>query len=282
MAEYFRFLRVYRTELLDAGFGKIIADPVRVEFFQGSRTYSVAVPVAPPITPAGRKRTLIIGGKKQELKGDGTLIEIIARTQQSDGAREYCEDQIDRVVTQLSALLSPDLFDHEVWRGSLSEGGKVMVGMWLKVVEPLSLETRQVQRDIENFRGALNSSPDLDVRFTLMSKLFTRALTLPPSEERFLWLWTVLEVFPMKGTSNIGPIGDYLGPVTGHSPAYVKKKLEIGRLYDGRCKLVHDGKIPFETADFGKVLKKLEAMNLTVIRSLGQLPYGGKLDEFLA
>ena len=124
----------------------------------------------------------------------------------------------------------------------------------------MSVDIEQVQKDVENFSRAMRSSPDLDTRFTLMSKLFSRALAIPPSEERFLWLWTVLEVFPMMNTTDIQPISEHLASVTGCRPDEVKERLGIGRLYGARCDLVHHGKLPFETAALGSVLDKLQAM----------------------
>jgi hypothetical protein len=115
-----------------------------------------------------------------------------------------------------------------------------------------------------------------------MSKLFSRAVTIEPGEERFLWLWTVLEVFPMKDTSNIRPIGEHLSRTTGHPLAKLQDKLEIGRLFGARCSLVHDGKLPYSREELGRVQTKLEAIDVTVLRSLGGLPYAGQLDEYLS
>jgi hypothetical protein len=122
---------------------------------------------------------------------------------------------------------------------------------------------------------------EIDGRFTLMSKLFARALGMEPGEERFLWLWTVLEVFPMKNTSNIQPIGDYLSRVTGRPTAEIKEKLKIGQLFGARSSLVHDGKLPYEPRELGPVLRRLEGIDSAIIRSLGGLPYSGELEEFM-
>jgi hypothetical protein len=52
---------------------------------------------------------------------DRTYIELVARTDDAFGKRQYCEDQIDRVVAQLSAILSPQLFEMEIWSGWLCD-----------------------------------------------------------------------------------------------------------------------------------------------------------------
>ena len=92
MANYSHFLKLYRTLLIDARFGKIIADPVRVEFFQGSRAYTVLNRLVPPIIPTGREFTLS-APQQMTIKGDGTFIELTARVEETFGKRQYCEDQ---------------------------------------------------------------------------------------------------------------------------------------------------------------------------------------------
>lgn len=280
MASFFRFLKLYRTELVKSGTGKIIADPVRVEFFTGPRTYKVFVPQCPPVIAAGTERT-VASAKEMRLSGDGLFIELIARTEESFGSRQFCEDQIDALVTQLSALISPDLFALEVWRGWLSDAHLLAGDMWLKLAEPVSVDLAKVEAEITEFSRRARSDPDLYARFTLMSKLLARAIGMAPSEEKLLWLWTVLEVFPMKDTSNIAPLVEHLAHTTGHSASDVKDRLQIGRLYGARCHLVHNGRLPFPVGQLGAVLEKLMAIDLVVIRSMGGIPYGGELDRFL-
>jgi hypothetical protein len=186
------------------------------------------------------------------------------------------------VVTQLSALLSPALFAQEVWSGWLSDSEQLLGGFWLMMAPPVTFAPDEVQKQLVAFRSAVANDAEIDERFTLMSKLFARAVATPPGEERFLWLWTVLEVFPMRDTSNIQPISEHLSRTIGHSPDEVKKKLDIGRLFGARCNLVHDGNLPYSREEIGKVLNKLEAIDVTVLRSLGGLPYAGGLEEYFS
>ena len=76
------------------------------------------------------------------------------------------------------------------------------------------LDPPQLEAAIKDMRNAHSSSdPDLQRRLGLMARFFSKAVALDPSEEKFLFLWTTLEVFPMKDTTNIGPISDYLGQI---------------------------------------------------------------------
>jgi len=146
----------------------------------------------------------------------------------------------------------------------------------------VNFKTEDVERQIESFRRALTANLDVDYsRFTLMSNLFARALLMEAGDERFLWLWTVLEVFPMKETSDIRSVCDHLSSVTGRTAAELKEKLRIGRLFGARSDLVHNGKLPYEGDELGSNLRKLECIDCVVLRSLGGLAYTGELDEFM-
>jgi hypothetical protein len=277
MPNYAKFMKLYWTDLITGG-AKFVVDPVRVEFFQGPRSYEVFTPVVPTVVRAGIERT-VAANKHMELAAGHFFIEFIARTDESLGRRQYCEDQIDRVVTQLSALLSPALFAQEFWSGWLSDSEHANSDFWLMVAPAVSLDSGPLQNQLTAFQVTVTRDADIDQRFTLMSKLFARAVATSPGEGRFLWLWTVLEVFPMRDLTNIQPITEHLSGVTGHPPAEIKEKLGIGRLYRARCNLVHNGKLPYTREELGGVLNRLEAIALTVLQSLGGLPYTGQLEE---
>lgn len=280
MPKFSRFLRLYCTDLVTIT-GKLIADPVRVEFFQGPRDYDTFVRVSPPVVRAGVDRTLFTTKRLTVAAGELSYIEIIARTDQQAGRRQYCEDEINRVVTQLSAVLTPALFNFELWSGWLSDSEQIRSDGWVMTAPPVQFDPADLGREIASYRLAIAGDPDIEQRFTLMSKLFSRAIATEPGEERFLWLWTVLEVFPMRDTSNIQPISEYLGKVTGRTPAEIKSALDLGKLFGARSALVHDGRLPFGREKLGEVLNKLEAIDITVLRALGGLSYTGQIDKYL-
>lgn len=278
---YYKFMKLYWTQLITAGFDKLVVDPVRVEAFRGPRSYDVLIQTTPAIV-AGGVTTNLVAHQKLEVAADRTYVELIARTQEAVGNRQICEDHIDRVVAQLSAVLSPNLFANEVWRGWIGDKEQLFGGFWLMQAPIVEFNRGQVELRMKSFQRAIGTSAEMDLRFTLMSKLFARAISTPPGEERFLWLWTVLEVFPMKNTSDIRPISEYLAGVTGRPVAEVKEKLFIGRLFGARSGLVHNGKLPYERHELAGVLNLLEAIAITVIRAAGGLPYNGELDTSLS
>ncbi len=279
MPKFAKYLKLYCTDLVTVT-AKLIADPVRVEFFQGQREYDTFVRVSPPIVRAGVDRTLFASKRMVVAAGELSYIEIIAQTEQQSGRRQFCEDHINRVVTQLSAVLTPALFNFELWSGWLSDSEQALGDGWVGTAPPVQFDPLAIEKQLKSYQLALAGDPDIQQRFTLMSKLFSRAIATEPGEERFLWLWTVLEVFPMRDTSNIQGISDYLGKVTGRTAAEIKSALDLGRLFGSRSDLVHDGRLPYSRENLGEVLDKLEAIDTTVLRSLGGLPYVGQIDKY--
>ena len=278
MPQYFKFMKLYWTNLVQVDYGKVIADPVRIEVFRRPREYNVLV--GPRVVAAGMQSTLLQHQHIVVPEGR-TYVELIARTKDAFGKRQFCEDHINRVIAQMSAILSPHLFEMEVWSGWLCDPNEMFADSWVLTAHPVAFAPEDLEGRINAFRRAVSADPDIDARFTLMSKLFARAIATEPGEERFLWLWTVLEAFPMKDTSDIQPISEYLSRLTGRPPVEVKEKLGIGRLFGARSDLVHDGKLPYDRDKLGVVLQRLEAIDCVVIRSLGGLPYNGELEEFL-
>lgn len=278
---FYRFLKLYRTALIEsAGSHVVVLDPVRIEVFAKERTYEVLAQTSPLVMPTGQA-TNILESKAFTVPAANSYIEFVARVKDPSGARELCENQIDRAVALLSAILTPDLFAHEVWRGWITDGVLLAADAWLKLVAPISISGDAIREHADRFRRALRKDSDLDRRFTLMSKLFARAISMRPSEEKFLWLWTVLEVFPMRDTSNIAPISDLLSRIISKPAVDLKAKLQIGQLFGYRSALVHDGRLPIELKDLGSVLGKLEAIGLVIIRFAGGMPYQGELNQYL-
>jgi hypothetical protein len=86
----------------------------------------------------------------------------------------------------------------------------------------------------------------------------------------------------MRNTSNIQPISEYVEQVTGRAAAEVKKALDLGRLFGARSDLVHDGRLPYTREVLGEILGKLEALDITILRAVGGLPYTGQLDRYFS
>ncbi len=64
--------------------------------------------------------------------------------------------------------------------------------------------------------------------------------------DKFLFWWTVLEVYPAKGTTHVARETANLLQrciYVDKNPSEIKTKLELGRMHMMRGKIVHDGKL---------------------------------------
>jgi hypothetical protein len=84
----------------------------------------------------------------------------------------------------------------------------------------------------------------------------------------------------MKDTTNIRPLTEYISKITGKAPSFIKENLGIGELYDIRCKLIHDGKFPYDSKKMGKFFSKLEDIVVEVLRTMNGFDYNSKLEKY--
>jgi hypothetical protein len=193
--------------------------------------------------------------------------------------KKFCEDRLDSALSQLSVIYNPALFTEQIYRGWLLEKDKGIMEAWIQQINPISISS-DLADSLGEIGKVLAGEPEKHDRFSLMSRFFSKSLVFPPSEEKFLYLWTVLEIFPMKDTSNIAPISDYIGDLVSRTPSEVKEKLGIRHLYGSRCNLVHNGRLDIPISALGQVIGRLESICVEVLRSLCGLPYSGALEKY--
>ena len=277
----FKFLAIFKTSLVKGTPLKVVSDPVKIEMFKGSRTYRVPSQQS-SIFPTGRD-SLISRDANLELDPHSSHIVITARTEESNpiSARKLCEDASDRIITSLSLIYKPEIFSDLIYRGWLLEEKTGIMDAWIKVTEPITLSEKALSSELKDIIEKQSRDADILNRFTLMSSFYSKALCERPSEEKFILLWTMLEIFPMKDTTNIKPIAEHLALITGLKSEDIRAKLDIGRLYGSRCNLVHNGKFDIELKDMGVIFTKLENIVYEILRTMIGLAYSGSLDQFL-
>ena len=103
--------------------------------------------------------------------------------------------------------------------------------------------------------------------------------------DKFLFLWTVVEMYPGRGKSNVVKnlaafLQDSVYP--GHTVEYVKDAPEIGLIYGERKRIVHEGQAlaPSSDSRLQNLLDKLQGIATVSLRLLGGLPPGDALDEY--
>ncbi|HUE99891.1 MAG TPA: hypothetical protein VMN99_11595 [Anaerolineales bacterium] len=299
MSKTFYFVAIYRTNFVKRGRAKLVFSSTKIEFVSSSRTYQIPIQKAFKF-PDYEERTIV---KATELKLDEgqTYVEIMTQTSLTDPqlAQDLCEKNVDNSATLLATIYGPYFLDSLVYRGWLIKDGWGILHSWIQPTNQPKINIREKGlSDMLNVANTkIGQGDDISARFPLMAKFFAKSLLYSMSEEKFLLLWTILEIYPMKSTSNIKPISDCLSKILNLDADTIKEKLEIGKLYGLRSSLVHDGifDVDMETIEKAydndvnlgrfrhksEILGKLECIVHEVLRSICGLPYSGSLDRYL-
>lgn len=290
MSRFYRFMKIFQSNLIEDLPKNIISDPVKIEIFKGPKTYKIPKMMGSIFTIEGENEVLLGKEDSLELEENCSYIVLTARTKNNNSqiAENECKEELDRIITILSLILTPDIFNRLIYAGWLS-GEKFVVGGWVKFANKVLLEEKLLNDNLRTMKNRQKLNIDLLKRFKLMARFYSKSLLLDHiSEERYLWLWTILEIFPMQNTSNIKSISEYLSDIIKTDATFLKEKLSIGKLFEMRSNLVHDGKLIKEDLEpeiFFKIsselFQKLEGIVTEVLRSMCGLEYSGALDQFL-
>jgi hypothetical protein len=281
MSSYLKFLTIYKSTLIQGPYQKIIADPVTIEFIKKeSRSYKVQNQVA-SVAPSG-EIFMLAKDTTLSLDKNNNYIVITARIKEKNTmfARKICEDETDKIITILSSIYTSTIFGDLFYRGWKIEENEKIMDAWVKVADKRAINEELLTAEIKKIKKTQFSNPEIRDRFTLLSRFFSKSLPFHPCEEKFILLWTILEIFPMKNTSNIKPLIYHLAAITGKDFDTIKENLGIGKLYGLRCDLIHNGKLGIGIKDMGVIFAKLEDIIFEVLRNMCGLPYSGSLDRF--
>ena len=206
MAEFSYFASVYDTTLVLETYKKVIADPVKVEFFKGGERHAFTAHIAPNRIVAAGVGSQVAFFPTLHLDPTRYYIALTARSAATEvrHASAECETAIDRCVSDLAIIYSPYIFNFPVYRGFIVGDGEARGAAYVRLEALVTLDAYQLERDkLPALRVHRNKSTLIDDRYGLMSRFFAKALSYEPSEEKFLFLWTVLEIYPMVGTTDI-------------------------------------------------------------------------------
>ncbi len=292
------FVAIFRTNFVADETASFVLHPVRVAVFKGIKIYKIPKQIAYRF-PKNEERTVSVGEVLELPEGHYIEIKVRTKIEGVDEARSFCEAEVDRIISMLTSVFNIHLFDIPIYRGWLLDNDYGVIGGWTQIVdEPkFRVNSKDVEKTLLQMHRYLKNSDDWFNRFTIMSRFLSKALGYIDGEEKFLLLWTALEVFPMKDTSNIEAIGTCLGEILDADVRLVKDKLEIGKLCGIRCSLVHDGKfnvektkkVTFDAPEQERryeysesdTFARLEYIVREIMRYMCGLPYSGSLDQYL-
>jgi hypothetical protein len=277
------FAYIYRTELFEGASVSVNIKSVKLNIFKEDRTYKIA-PMSYSIVVNGQPVN-VPNIQLLQLTKDHWHIILTTEIDEPNPftARQIGENELDQAVTTFALISKPEIFGIPVYKGLIFEGNEFFLGGELAFVPSrFLLDKNKLDSELQIIKNNLLGDAEIGERFSLMSRFYTKSLSLKPSdkEEKLIYLWTVLEIYPMKNTTNIHPIKKQLASIIGLDISATDNRLHIGKLYGIRCNLVHNGKLDIKQSD-GDVLAKLNNIVYEVLRNMCGLPYSGSLDRFL-
>ena len=112
-------------------------------------------------------------------------------------ALSECETAIDCCVSDLAIVYSPYIFNFPVYRGFVVGEGEARGAAYVRLENPVAVDPSDLEgKKLPHLKAARKLDPNVDTRYGLMSRFFAKALIYEPSEEKLLFLWTVLEMSP--------------------------------------------------------------------------------------
>lgn len=261
---------------------KFNLDDVKIESFNDGRIFNVAAKLQ-NVALLGKATTLL---KSAELPTDvaHTSLLMTARTKETNifDARKSCIESLDIVVALLGNIYHTTIFDKQLYAGwddadpnlLIAESNVFLTGTIHKI------DSNVVTDVYNNLSGTA-------MQYSKMAKLYAKAASMPISEEKFVKLWTILEIFPLETTPGqpleLAKLYELLKTVVGISQNQINKKLKIhSEIYAGyRSEIVHTGSTGFSEIELKNTTEKLEAIVKLVMRHMLGLKYENDLADFI-
>lgn len=215
----------------------------------------------------------------------------ISRIVSFDGERSQSEARISNAeVAAACDLILPG------WIIEKAYEGQVNVGNSSAVVPEISQVVRswvpqsdaQIQQLFSSGYELLQTLPDLSrQRYRLMSRWYRKAMEAENAIDRFLFLYTSLEVFPAYGSSDVpGRVSKLLRDMVFKDlqQSAIKARLRLGPLTGLRSRIVHDGLAAVPSSElfsFDADLQILQAVAHECMNLLAHGRYTGQLDRWV-
>lgn len=272
---------LYETDIVDPGL-KFNLDDVKVETFNDGRAFSVAANLQ-RVAVLGRE-TMLSQSAILQTDDSHTSLLLTARTKEPNifDARKTCVESLDGVVTLLGNIYHPTIFDKKIYTGwdytnpsLLFAESSVFLSEKVHQIDP-ALVTR-----------IYNGLIGLEVQYDKMAKLYAQAASMPMSEEKFVKLWTILEIFPLETSPGkpleLAKLYELLTAVVGLSKSQIERKLKIhSKIYARyRSEIVHTGSTGFSEIELKDTTARLDAIVRVVMRKMLGLEYEDELTEFM-
>lgn len=284
MEEAFRYGAIFKAPMVQGPQIEVDHGDLKVMNIVGPENFAVQVQCS-RTQVLGRGGPLLTGGEINLPHGErflAIIAEQAERKAEGPDIQRNLESRIDCAITALSVFYQPQIFFEQVYRGPILNGKKFILHTAVRPAELCPILKDELAIYLTSVEKSLSADDDVRERYAVMSRFYSRSLSFDPSEEKFLLLWTALEVYPMKGTANIRPVNELIAKILSSDVSQVKQALQFGRMHGIRSKLAHDGFLEIGTEASVDVFRKLELVVHEVLRSMLGLPYSGSLDRYFA
>lgn len=273
-------------------------NPPPTQSFSVDSRFGVRVTMTPgPIefthpTPLVRTRSggnsIVLGRNEISLPTDSYVLIEAPLVSLDEAQRQRVILRVAEAASLLT-LRTPYLLSEKIYEGSLASAGRAVLfreGPMRLSVGP-AVEASEIlddfARDLSTAEGLADSQYQ---RFLLASRWFRRGYEAENWVDKFLFWWTVVEVYPGEGQPNtVKRIRDVLAGelFTDRDTGDVKQLLRLGHIYELRKQIVHQGRAfaGISDGDFGDLLDRLQAIATVCLRLLAGLPPGDDLDKYL-
>lgn len=258
---------------------------VRLRVENGPFSFSYSVPI---VTLRPSQGMMTLGERSVSVpQGPCILVET-----EADPTVESERQRVALRVAEVASLITlrfPYVLDEKFYEGPVNTQDMKMLwgeGPRTLTVSPEVTPSQLSEGLAEDMSFTQQLSPERRTRFQLASRWYRRGCEAMNLADKFLFWWTVLEIFPGQGNTKIvRSVKQILSDqvCSQLSPQEVEDKLRIGRIYGERKRIVHEGRafVDFDDQPFQELLKRLRVIASVCLRLLCGLPPGDDLEEFM-
>jgi hypothetical protein len=202
-------------------------------------------------------------------------------------------ERIALAIAEAASLITlryPHLLDNKLFEGVINTPNSGIVwseGPMTLTASP-SIPPENMAEALQNVFSNIKKLDASDrTRLQLAARWFRRGYEAVNQVDKFLFFWTVLEIYPAKGTTHVARETANLlqrSIYVNTNSSEVKKNLELGYMHSMRGKIVHAGQAFVEDSErsvFERRLEKLRATATVCLRLLGGLSPGDELERFI-
>ena len=122
---------------------------------------------------------------------------------------------------------------------------------------PFVINDNMLEQSIDTWEKFEKMDISRKNKIELALRWYQRGLLESIPNDRYLYFWIPLEILTFEGTTEVDRAVEYIkrNLYPSHAKEYIKDKLEIGKMFGWRCKIVHEGEIVFHARDDKRILK---------------------------